>query len=102
MIKVYKLRIYFQDVNIEKFNINCGIRKFIYNLFIIKNKTNYENGEKFLGYMEFEKWLNHEFLLDNPEYKWIKNASQKNLKDGMRCAEIAFIKEKEIMLVFIS
>ena len=90
MIKVYKLRIYSQDVNIEKFNINCGIRKFIYNLFIIKNKTNYENGEKFLGYMEFEKWLNHEFLLDNPEYKWIKNASQKNLKDGMRCAEIAF------------
>lgn len=90
MIKTYKIRVFTKDVDIDKFNINCGIKKFIYNLFITVNKDRYRNNESFMNYMFFEKWLNHEFLPNNPEYQWIKKASQKNLKQGMKDANDAF------------
>ena len=90
MIKTYKIRVFTKDVDINKFNINCGIKKFIYNLFITVNRDRYKNNESFMNYMSFEKWLNHEFLPNNPEYQWIKKASQKNLKQGMKDANDAF------------
>ena len=77
MIKTYKIRVFTKDVDINKFNINCGIKKFIYNLFITVNRDRYKNNESFMNYMSFEKWLNHEFLPNNPEYQWIKRHHRK-------------------------
>lgn len=90
MIKTYKIRVFEKDVDIDKFNINCGIKKFIYNFYITVNKERYRNNESFMNYMSFEKWMNNEFLPNNPDYKWIKQASQKNLKQGMKDANDAF------------
>lgn len=90
MIKTYKIRVFEKDVDIDKYNINCGVKRFIYNFYITVNKEIYERGEPFLSYMSFEKWMNNEFLPNNPDYKWIKQASQKNLKQGMKDANDAF------------
>ncbi len=107
MVKGYKTEILFSPENIRLFNKNCGVKKFVYNLFITVNKQRYEKTEKYLSAYDFSKWLNNEFLKDNPEYNWIKEVSSKNIKETIIEIDKAFkrffiIKEKEIMLVFIS
>ena len=90
MIKTYKVELNQKDIDLLLFNKNCGIKKYLYNMFIFVNKERYENGEKFLNYMSFEKWLNNVYFKKHPEMLWIKEGSQKNRKDGLRLADIAF------------
>ena len=40
--------------------------------------------------MDFSKWLNNEFIPNNPEYKWIKNVSSKAVKQSIMNGEKAF------------
>ena len=40
--------------------------------------------------MEFSKWINNEYVLNNPECRWIKEVSSKSVKKSIMNAEIAF------------
>ena len=42
--------------------------------------------------MDFSKWLNNEFLPDNPEYLWIREVSSKAVKQSIMDGEKAFRK----------
>lgn len=40
--------------------------------------------------MDFSKWLNHVYLLENPGKSWIKEVSSKSVKQSIMNAEKAF------------
>ncbi len=67
-----------------------GVCRFIYNFYIAHNKEIYEKERRFVSGMDFSKWLNNEFIPNNPEYKWIKNVSSKAVKQAIMNAEKAF------------
>jgi putative transposase len=40
--------------------------------------------------MDFSKWINNEFILNNPDFHWIKEVSSKSVKQSIMNAERAF------------
>ena len=50
----------------------------------------YDNGEKFVSGKSFSVWLNNEFIPDNPDKAWIKDASSKAVKKAIENACTAF------------
>lgn len=67
-----------------------GVCRFIYNFYIAHNKEVYEKEKSFVSGMDFSKWLNNEFIPNNPEYSWIKEVSSKAVKQAIMNAEKAF------------
>ena len=92
MLKSYKTEIDPTDVQIQKINKTIGTCRFIYNFYLAHNKKVYEQEKRFVSGMSFSKWLNNEFLPNNPEYKWIKGVSSKAVKQSIMSAETAFKK----------
>ena len=50
-------------------------------LFISENKSRYTNGEKYLNNFAFGKWLNNEYLPNNLDKIWIKEAYSKAVRN---------------------
>lgn len=50
----------------------------------------YEKEKRFVPGMEFSKWLNNEFIPNNPEFKWVKEVSSKSVKQSIMDADRAF------------
>jgi putative transposase len=46
--------------------------------------------KRFVSGIEFSKWLNNEYIPNNPEYKWIKNVGSKAVKQSIMNGEKAF------------
>lgn len=90
MLKSYKTEIKPTPEQIQIINRTIGTCRFVYNLFIAHNKKVYEKEKKFISGMDFSKWLNNEFLPNNPEYKWIKDVSSKSVKQSIMNADRAF------------
>lgn len=90
MLKSYKIEIKPTKEQELKINKTIGVCKFIYNFYISKNKEMYEQIKKFMSANEFSKWLNNEFIPNNPSYLWIKDVSSKAIKQSMYNAESAF------------
>ena len=67
-----------------------GVCRFIYNFYLAHNKEVYQKEKRFVSGMDFSKWLNNEFIPNNPEYKWIKNVSSKAVKQSIMNGEKAF------------
>lgn len=91
MLKSYKTEIDPSIEQIIKINQTIGVCRFVYNLFISKNKENYKNGKEYINNYEFSKWLNNEFIPNNSEYKWIKDVSSKSVRNSIDNANIAFM-----------
>jgi len=92
MYKAYKVEIKPTKEQIQKIHQTMGVCRFVYNLFITKNKEVYESDKKFFSGFDFSKWLNNTFIPENPEYSWIKEVSAQAIQDSMRNAEVAFKK----------
>ena len=90
MRKSYKTEINPTQEQIQKINKTIGTCRFIYNFYIAHNKELYNKGEKFMTAKSFSVWLNNEFLLNSPEYLWIKDVSSKSVKKSMENAYTAF------------
>lgn len=90
MLKTYKIEIKPTEKQKQKINQTIGVCKYIYNFYITKNKEVYEQTKKFMSANEFSKWLNNEFLPNNPSYNWIKDVSSKAVKKSICNAEISF------------
>nr|WP_330393037.1 transposase [Anaerostipes sp. 992a] len=88
--KSYKTEINPTQEQIQKINKTIGTCRFIYNFYLAHNKELYNKGEKFMTAKSFSVWLNNEFLLNNPEYLWIKDVSSKSVKKSMENAYTAF------------
>lgn len=76
----------------QKINKTIGTCRYIYNFYLSHNKKLYENSKKFMTGKSFSVWMNNEFLPNNPEYSWIKEASSKSIKKSMENANTAFKK----------
>ena len=90
MLKSFKTEINPTLEQKQKINKTIGTCRFIYNFYLAYNKELYENGEKFMSAKSFSVWLNNEFIPNNPEFLWIKEASSKSVKKSMENANTAF------------
>lgn len=76
-----------QKVKIKK---TIGVSRYIYNFYIAHNKELYENGEKFMTAYDFSKWLNNEYIPNNPDKIWIKEVSAKATTKSLINANTAY------------
>lgn len=94
-MKTYKTEIVLNDEQTEKFLRTIGTCRFVYNLFLQKNKELYEQNKdtdlpKYMANFEFSKWLNNDFVKNNPEYSWIKEVSSKSIRHTIDNANVAY------------
>jgi len=90
LLKAYRTEINPTAEQRQKIHQTIGVCRFIYNFFIAHNKEIYKKEKRFVSANEFSKWLNNEFIPNNPEYKWIKDVSSKSVKQSIVNAEKAF------------
>ena len=69
--KSFKTEIAPTPAQMRKINQTIGVCRFIYNLYIAKNKKEYKATKKFVSGMTFSKWLNNEYIPSHPEVGWI-------------------------------
>lgn len=55
-----------------------------------KNKEEYEKSKGFITAYSFMKWLNNEYLKENPDMMWIKEASSISIQKATQDANTAF------------
>lgn len=90
MLKSFKTEINPTPEQKQKIIRTIGVSRFIYNFYLAHNKEVYEKERRFVSGMEFSKWLNNEFIPNNPEFKWIKEVSSKSVKQSVMDADRAF------------
>ena len=90
MLIAYKTEIKPTLDQIKKINKTIGTCRYVYNFYIGHNKEIYEKEKRFVSGYDFSKWLNNEFIPNNPEYSWIKEVSSKAVKQSIMNAEKAF------------
>lgn len=90
MLKAYKIEIKLTEEQKLKVNKTIGTCRFIYNLYLQKNKEEYEKNKKFISGFDFSKWLNNDFIKQNPSYSWIKDVSSKAVKQSIMNGDKAF------------
>ena len=90
--KAYKIEIKPTEQQINKIHKTIGVSRFIYNFYIAHNKEVYEKEKRFISGMDFSKWLNNEYIPNNPDKAWIKEISSKATKQAIMNGEKAFKK----------
>lgn len=90
MLITYKTEINPNSKQITKINQTIGVCRFIYNFYISENQKAYKNNKPFITAFSFSKWLNDDFIPNNPDYLWIKDVSSKSVKQSIVYAERAF------------
>ena len=76
-----------QKVRIHK---TIGTCRYVYNFYLCHNKALYDKGEKFMTGKGFRVWLNNEYLPNNPDKAWIKEAYSKAVKRSIEDGCTAF------------
>lgn len=92
MLITYKTEINPNPSQVIKIKQTIGVCRFIYNFYISENQKAYKNNKPFITAFNFSKWLNNEFIPNNPNYLWIKDVSSKSVKQSIVYAERAFKK----------
>jgi putative transposase len=86
--KAFKTEILLHDSQKQKVHQTIGVCRYVYNLYISKNKEAYEQDKNFMSGYDFSKWLNNIYTKENDT--WIKDVSSKAVKKSMMNAEMAF------------
>ena len=73
-----------------KINKTIGTCRYVYNFYLAHNKELHDTGQKFMSGKSFSVWLNNEYLPNNPDYMWIKEASSKSIKKSIEDGYRAF------------
>lgn len=92
MLKSFKTELNPSDEQKVRILKTIGTCRFIYNFYLAHNKKLHENGEKFMSSHKFRVWLNNEYLPQNPEYSWIKEAYSKAVTQSINHGQTAFTK----------
>ena len=90
MLRAYKTEINPTQEQKSKINQTIGVCRYIYNFYLAHNKEIYKQEKRFVSGMDFSKWLNNEYLPNNPEHQWIKSVSSKAVKQAIMNGEKAF------------
>ena len=90
MLKSFKTEI--NPTQEQKFKINrtIGTCRYVYNFYIAYNKELHNHGEKFMTGKRFSVWLNNEYIPNNPDKSWIKDAYSKAVKKSIEDGYTAF------------
>lgn len=92
LLKSYKTEINPTEEQATKIRNTIGVCRYVYNFFIAENKRRYEDGQKYMSGMDFSKWLNNEYIPNNPDKGWIKDVSSKSVKQSILNAHTAYQK----------
>ena len=90
MLKSYKTEIFPTPKQKQIIHKTIGVCRFVYNFYLAHNKEIYEKEERFVSGYDFSKWLNNEYLSQNPEFLWIWEVSSKSVKRSIMNAQRAF------------
>ena len=90
LLRSYKTEIKPTEEQKIKIHKTIGTCRYVYNFYLSHNREMYEKEQRFVSGMEFQKWFNHTFLLEYPEYGWIKEVSSKSVKQSILHADKAF------------
>lgn len=90
LLKSFKTEINPTEEQKVKIRKTIGTCRFIYNFYLAHNKELYDKGEKFMSSNKFRVWLNNEYLLNHPEYSWIKEAYSKAITQAVNNGQTAF------------
>ena len=90
MLKSYKTEISPTPEQKQIISRTFGVCRYVYNFYLAHNQEIYKTEQCFVSGMEFSKWLNNEFIPNNPEFQWIKDVSSKSIKKSIMNAERAF------------
>ncbi|WJE26079.1 RNA-guided endonuclease InsQ/TnpB family protein [Bacillus cereus] len=88
MKKAYLIEIKPTNEQITKINQTIGVCRYVYNLYLSKNKEIYESEGKFLSGYDFSKWLNNIHTKECDQ--WIKEVSSKAVKQAIMNGDKAF------------
>lgn len=91
MLRAYRVELNPTEEQALKIRKTIGTCRYIYNMYLATNNSNYENGDPFINAYDFSKWLNNELISKHLEYSWIKDVSSKAVKQSIFNAERAFI-----------
>ena len=92
LLKSFKTEINPTDEQKVKINKTIGTCRYIYNFYLVYNKELHDKGEKFMTGKSFSVWLNNEYIPNNPDKAWIKEASSKSVKKSIENGCTAFIR----------
>ena len=73
-----------------KINKTIGTCRYVYNFYLSYNKTLHDKDEKFMTGKSFSVWLNNEYIPNNPDKIWIKEAYSKAVKKSIEDGCTAF------------
>ena len=90
MLKSFKTEINPSQEQKAKINRDIGTCRYIYNFYLAHNKELHENGKKFMTGKSFSVWLNNEYIPNNPDKAWIKEAYSKAVKKSIENGCAAF------------
>ena len=90
LLKSYKTELSPTSEQKQIIHRTIGVCRYVYNFYIDHNKKVYEKEKKFLSGMDFSKWINNKYLVENPDKTWIKEVSSKSVKQSIMNAEKAF------------
>lgn len=90
MLKSYKTEINPTPEQKQTINRTIGVCRYVYNFYLVCNKEIYKTEKRFVSGIDFSKWINNEFIPNNPEFHWIKEVSSKSVKQSIMNAEKAF------------
>lgn len=88
MKRAYLIEIKPTTEQINKIRQTIGVCRYVYNLYISKNKEAYESEGKFLSGYDFSKWLNNIHTKECDQ--WIKEVSSKAVKQAIMNGDKAF------------
>ncbi|MGG0725381.1 RNA-guided endonuclease InsQ/TnpB family protein [Bacillus mycoides] len=88
MKRAYLIEIHPTKEQITQINQTIGVCRYVYNLYISKNKELYEAEGKFLSGYDFSKWLNNVYTKECDQ--WIKEVSSKAVKQAIMNGDKAF------------
>ncbi|ADY22447.1 transposase [Bacillus paranthracis] len=88
MKRAYLIEIKPTTEQVSKIRQTIGVCRYVYNLYISKNKEAYESDGKFLSGYDFSKWLNNIHAKECDQ--WIKEVSSKAVKQAIMNGDKAF------------
>lgn len=83
LLKSYKTEINPTLEQRQQINKTIGVCRYVYNFYLAHSKKLYESGQKFMTGKDFSKWLNNNYLPNNPDKLWIKEVSSKSVKRSL-------------------
>ena len=79
--RAYKIEINPTTEQANKINRTIGVCRYVYNLYLVKNKEWYDKDKSFKSGFDFSKWMNNEHLIEND--LWVKEVSSKAIKQSI-------------------